>query len=60
MVYHIMKKYYINKTIFSYKTENIQQEVLVLTQTSFAQKALIGHNGGYEKTFLAEEPEKGF
>ena len=42
------------------KQKNIQQEVLVLTQTSFAQKALIEDNGGNEKTCPAEELEKGF
>jgi len=38
--------------------KNIQQEVLVLTQTSSAQKALIGHNGGDEKPSPAEELER--
>ena len=42
------------------KQKNIQQEVLVLTQTSFAQKALIGHNGGAKRSSPAEELEKGF
>ena len=41
------------------KQKNIQQEVLVLTQTSFAQKALIG-NGGAKKFCPAEELEQGF
>ncbi len=41
------------------KAKNIQQEVLVLTETSFAQKTLIGHHGGDEKTCPVEELEKG-
>ena len=45
---------------FSMKQKNIQQEVLVVTQTSFAQKALNGQNGGNKKAFPDEELEKGF
>ena len=48
------------KQSLAMKQKNIQQEVLVLTQTSFAQKALIGQNGGNKKSFPAEELEKGF
>lgn len=42
------------------KQKNTQQEVLVLTQTSYAQKALIGHNKADKKSCRAEELEKGF
>lgn len=42
------------------KQKNIQQEVLVLTQTSFAQKTLIGQNRGGKKSFPAKELEEGF
>jgi hypothetical protein len=42
------------------KQKNTQQEVLVLTQTSFAQKALIGNNRGDKTSCPAEELEKGF
>jgi hypothetical protein len=41
------------------KQKNFQQEVLVLTQTSFAQKALVEVRGN-EKTHPAEELEKLF
>ena len=37
------------------KQKNILQEVLVLTQTSFAQKALIDNVGGHKKSCPAEE-----
>ena len=42
------------------KQKNIQQEVLVLTQTSFAQKAIIRQNSDNKKSSPAEELEKGF
>jgi len=42
------------------KQKNIQQEVLVLTQSSFAQKALIGHTEDDKKSSRAEKLEKGF
>lgn len=42
------------------KQKNIQQEVLVLTQTSFAKKVLVGNNGSGKKSCPAEELEKGF
>ena len=42
------------------KQQNIQQEILVPTETSFARKALIENNGGGEKTSPVEELEKSF
>ena len=42
------------------KQKNIQQEVLVLTQTSFAQKALIDHSGGDNQSCPVDELEKAF
>jgi hypothetical protein len=42
------------------KQKNIQQEILVPTQTSFARKTVIEGNNGHEKTSLVEELEKGF
>jgi hypothetical protein len=41
------------------KQKNIQQEVLVVAQTSFAQKALIDHSGVDNQSCPAEELEKG-
>jgi len=41
------------------KQKNIQQEVLVPTQTSFARQSRIGHGGG-DVNALADELEKGF
>jgi hypothetical protein len=42
------------------KQKNIQQEVLVLTQTSFAQNVLIENNGNNKKTYPAEKLEDAF
>ena len=42
------------------KSKNIQQEILVFTQTSFAQKALIENIGNNKKSYPAEELEKAF
>ena len=42
------------------KSKNIQQEILVFTQTSFVQKALIENIGNNKKSYPAEEFEKAF
>ena len=42
------------------KSKNIQQEILVSTQTSFVQKALIENIGNNKKSYPAEEFEKAF
>lgn len=41
------------------KKKNVQQEVLVLTETSFAQKALIRYNGDTKNFSSAEDMEGG-
>jgi hypothetical protein len=41
------------------KEKNIQQEVLVLAHTSFAQKALVRHHGGNKRSYSAKELERG-
>jgi hypothetical protein len=53
------KSFRSKKQLSVMKQKNIQQEVLVLTQTSFAQKALIDNDGGHKKS-CPEELEKGF